>query len=313
MHYYQFNIGDWALHTSHLTLEEEAVYRRLLDFYYDTELPIPKETQPVIRRLRLGNYVNEFDQVLSEFFTKEDDGWHNYRADIEIKAFHDKANSARANGKKGGRPRKNKGLKTQPVILANPEVTQPKPDAKLTKNYKLETNNEELSKTLDQSAIDQDALFDQLWASGIRKVNKKKSKSIFDRIVKSQPDPILFTNNLCSDVQKRIESGQLGFTEMHPTTYLNGERWNDDIQQPQPISGNQKPLSASERVRQAISEKQAARSAGGSSGGDFSGQAMADAGGYVRPQTGEPVRGDSTGCVGEVLEGDFWPANSGRP
>ena len=54
MHYYPFNIADFNLHTAHLTLEEEAVYRRLIDFYYDTEQPIPVETQPVIRRLRLG-------------------------------------------------------------------------------------------------------------------------------------------------------------------------------------------------------------------------------------------------------------------
>ena len=64
MHYYQFNIGDFSLHTNHLTLEEEAVYRRLLDFYYDTELPIPIETQPVIRRLRLGCYESTVDVIL---------------------------------------------------------------------------------------------------------------------------------------------------------------------------------------------------------------------------------------------------------
>ena len=137
MHYYQFNIGDFSLHTNHLTLEEEAVYRRLLDFYYDTELPIPIETQPVIRRLRLGSYQAVLDVILQEFFVKEADGWHNLRADIEIADYHAKGKTARENGSKGGRPKKNSGSKTQSVILANPEITQPKPKQELrTKNDK---------------------------------------------------------------------------------------------------------------------------------------------------------------------------------
>ena len=141
MHYYPFNIADFGLHTSHLTLEEEAVYRRLLDFYYDTEKPIPRETQPVIRRLRLGSFVAEFEQVLSEFFTLEEDGWHSYRCDIEIKNYHENAERARKNGKKGGRPSKNKGQETQPVILANPDITHSKANQELrTKNQELRTS-----------------------------------------------------------------------------------------------------------------------------------------------------------------------------
>ena len=157
MHYYPFNIGDFSLHTSHLTLEEEAVYRRLLDYYYDTEQPIPVETQRVIRRLRLVNYESTVDTILDEFFIKQDDGWHNLRADIEIADYHSKANTARENGKKGGRPKKNGGSKTQPVILANPDLTQTKAKQELepvTKNYKLEpiTINQEKETAQDADA-----------------------------------------------------------------------------------------------------------------------------------------------------------------
>ena len=126
MNYYQLHIGDWVLHTSHLSLEEEAVYSRLLGHYYDTESPIPKITQPVIRRLRLSDYSEIVDLILNEFFDLREDGWHNSRADKEISAYHDKANTARANGRNGGRPSKyveNNPEITQSVILANPEIT----------------------------------------------------------------------------------------------------------------------------------------------------------------------------------------------
>lgn len=148
MNYYQFHISDWALHTSHLTLQEEAVYRRLLDFYYDTEKPIPKETKPVIRRLRLTEYSDLVGSILEEFFTLEEDGWHNNRADIEIADYHAKAGRARENGRKGGRPPKeNQGSETQPVLPRNPEGTGSKANQEprtinqepLTKNQEPDT------------------------------------------------------------------------------------------------------------------------------------------------------------------------------
>ena len=39
MHYYSFNIGDYASHTRHLTAIEDLAYRRLLDLYYLHEQP----------------------------------------------------------------------------------------------------------------------------------------------------------------------------------------------------------------------------------------------------------------------------------
>jgi len=143
MHYYQFDISAWAIHTSHLTLEEECVYRRLVDYYYDTEKPIPEETKPVIRRLRLVNYEDIVAQILSEFFHLEADGWHNNRADIEIAAYQAKVGTARSNGKKGGRPKQNKAIETKVVILDNQEETT------LKANYKLETINYELETSKD--------------------------------------------------------------------------------------------------------------------------------------------------------------------
>lgn len=157
MNYYQFHISDWALHTSHLTLEEEGVYRRLLDFYYDTEKPIPKETQPVIRRLRLGLHSETVSLILNEFFHLEEDGWHNNRADIEIAQYQSNAERARENGKKGGRPKKDSGSKTQLVVFANPEETGSKANQEpRTINHEPLTKNED--KDITPQAADSDSV-----------------------------------------------------------------------------------------------------------------------------------------------------------
>jgi len=131
VHYYKFNISDWHLATSHLSLEEEAIYFKLINFYYDSEQYIPLETQTVIRRLRLTNYSELFEQILHEFFTKSDDGWHHKRCDDEIAKYHAKAKVNKTVGKLGGRPKK-----TQTVSKNNPQETLTNNQEPLTINHK---------------------------------------------------------------------------------------------------------------------------------------------------------------------------------
>ncbi len=139
MHYYKFNIADWSLHTAHLSPAEEAIYFRLINYYYDTEKPIPEETQPVTRRLRLETEGAAVSVILDEFFTLKDGNWFHSRCEKEIKAFKKKAKVNKSNGAKGGRPPTSKGLesnpgKTQTVSESNPDIT-------LTTNHKPLTNN----------------------------------------------------------------------------------------------------------------------------------------------------------------------------
>ena len=81
--------------------------------------------------------------------------------------------------------------------------------------------------------------FDMFWQAGMKKVNKKKALSAYKTQFKANKknlgdsnQEINFANHLANDIQKRLDLGQLGFSEMHPTTYLNGERWNDDYPAP---------------------------------------------------------------------------------
>lgn len=144
MHYYKFNIKDWTRDTAHLTVEEEGVYRRLLDYYYETEKPIPNETQSVIRRLRLSGHEKAMEIILSEFFTLESDGYHQSCCDKLIASYQSKAETNRANGKKGGRPEKPK---------ENPDGFQDEPTDNL--NHKpLTTNQEEIKSSCNQQADD---------------------------------------------------------------------------------------------------------------------------------------------------------------
>ncbi len=227
MHYYKFNIGDWHLHTSHLTLVEEAVYFRLVNHYYNTEKPFAKEeTQTLIRRLRLGSESVIVEQILSEFFVLKDESYFHSRCDKEIKTFKNKAKVNKANGAKGGRPPAAKGLepnpeKTQTVSEINPNIT-------LNTNHKpLTTNQETITTKHNINNIDDS--FNLFWDAGLVKTGKKKAEQIFKSKYKQAAHPNLFADMLIKDIKTRLSSGQFGFDKIHPATYLNGERWNDEL------------------------------------------------------------------------------------
>lgn len=137
MHYYQKNIADYRKDTAHLTLLEHGLYNQVIDSYYLDEKPI--KTQSVIRRLSIKteDELLALDNILNDFFVPSDCGefWIHKRIDSEILKYKAKAEIAKANGSKGGRPAKPK--KTQRVNLANQEKTGSKA------NQEPRTNNQE--------------------------------------------------------------------------------------------------------------------------------------------------------------------------
>ena len=98
MNYYEHHIGDYAAATGHLSLMEDAVYTRMLRRYYLTESPLPSDTAQVARLVgaRSADEMAAVEAVLAEFFSLQDDGWHQKRADEDIARYLEKQGKARA-------------------------------------------------------------------------------------------------------------------------------------------------------------------------------------------------------------------------
>lgn len=106
MNYYERHLGDYAKDTGHLSLLEHGVYTLLLDRYYATESGIPEEQAHRIARARSADERAAVDVVLAEFFRLEGNLWVNGRVEEELEKARGRIATARANGKKGGRPPK---------------------------------------------------------------------------------------------------------------------------------------------------------------------------------------------------------------
>ena len=71
MHYYSHNIGDFNNSTRHLTRVERALYRELIELYYDTEQPLQSVDFDRLSKRVLAHSEEEktsLSYVLSEFF-----------------------------------------------------------------------------------------------------------------------------------------------------------------------------------------------------------------------------------------------------
>jgi uncharacterized protein YdaU (DUF1376 family) len=107
VNYYPRYPAHYVAKTLHLSMEQDGAYTRLLDWYYANERPIPHAQRYAISRAQTPSERRSTDTVLGEFFGREGEAWRQGRTDDEIADAQPKIEAARANGKKGGRPKVN--------------------------------------------------------------------------------------------------------------------------------------------------------------------------------------------------------------
>lgn len=220
MNWYPHHVGDYKAATAHLSNDEDLAYRRLIEMYYDTEQPIPLDTQRVSRRLRMGLEVVE--SILNEFFFKSEIGYKHERCDYEISEFHRKGDIARANGKKGGR------RKATPVIENNPVgyqlLTQCLPSANpaLTKPLAIQQPVSSIQEPKDNTPPDG---FDVFWKKYPDRRKGAKGKCLeywIKHNLEKQKEVILAHMAKMADDWSK-DGGQFAPA---PMTYLNQKRWD---------------------------------------------------------------------------------------
>jgi hypothetical protein len=123
------------------------------------------------------------------------------------------------------------------TVYDSPRTAEPyqaEPDQANTTQVSNELNKEMKVKQISNKDLCKkdlhDEAFDYFWSNmQLRKVNKAKAKSAFKTALnKYGGHREVFASHLINDINDRIKINQFGIDRMHPTTYLNGERWNDE-------------------------------------------------------------------------------------
>ncbi|HIA0921830.1 TPA: helix-turn-helix domain-containing protein [Salmonella enterica subsp. enterica serovar Muenchen] len=114
------------------------------------------------------------------------------------------------------------------------------------KNIMFEHVRTECEKTPDRHEETDKAFEEIFWCAGMRKAGKKNAASAFRTQFRewrktTRGTAIEFATMLAEDIACR-NGKQFGFDRLLPSSYLNGQRWNDE--KPETIQPQSKPSSA---------------------------------------------------------------------
>lgn len=228
MNFYKRYMGDYTRDTAHLSLAEHGAYALMLDHYYSTEQPLPAEPAALYRICRAFEKCEQkaVMSVAEAFFPIADDGLrHNARADRQMPADLRAIETARVNGRSGGRPKKQtqsgtgREPKKNPVGFQNGTENEPG-----TKTHQTpDSREEQKQKSLERQA----ARFEEFWAA----YPVKKGRA--DALAKWKARGLdALADQIIADVQARqLRDRQWrdGYIP-HGSTYVNGRGWEDAIE-----------------------------------------------------------------------------------
>ena len=222
MIYWRRYCGDYLRDTADLTLIEHGIYTILLDHYYATEHPLCADLKPIARQIRAYSKVERraLESVLNRYFPLNGDGTrHNKRADQEILIAQQAIAKMSAAGKAGARQRWDSPPHNAPH---SPPYNPPDANAMGHPTHPSTIN---LQPSTRSNPLSADALgaFEQFWEAYPNKKDKKKAAKAFAKI---KPDQLPAILEAIAE-QKASDQWQRGFIP-HPTTWLNGERWQDE-------------------------------------------------------------------------------------
>jgi uncharacterized protein YdaU (DUF1376 family) len=230
VNYYPFNVGDYASHTAHLDLLEDLAYRRMLDLYYRTEQPLPREVEQIARLIRMKGHEEAISQILGEFFDDCSDGWSHTRCDEEIARMQDKQAKAKASAAASVKARSTNAQRTLNERSTGVELPTPTPTPTPTPN-----TNHVPRKRGQVSEFPPG--FDRFWSAYPRKIAKALAAKAFARARPDEPTLVAMIAAIAVQQQSPQWQRDGGQFIPHAATWINGRRWED-----QPDAGDADPF-----------------------------------------------------------------------
>ena len=138
MHYYTFSPKDYMSKAHYLDHMEDLAYRRMLDYCYLNEKPLPEDVEEIGKLIGMRTHSESIANVLRYFFDLTADGYINDRVVREIEEYRNKSAKAKASAQ----ARWDKKSSKNSDIADNKDAMRTHSEGNA--NYKLETNNYKL-------------------------------------------------------------------------------------------------------------------------------------------------------------------------
>lgn len=236
MHYYTFHPKDYMSKTGFLEPMEDLAYRRMLDYCYLNEKPLPVDVNEIALLVSMRSHRDSIAVVLRYFFELTDEGYINDRVEKEIEAYQEKSEKARVSARARWDKRKpKKAPKTNDSNgscerIANASETH---DGRNANHKPLTTNQEPLTNTNDDGEKALNIPFDVFWKTYAKSAAKDKCEAKWKSL----------SNKVREDIMQHlpayVASKPVKKYRKDPMTYLNAKGWLDDIITDEPHSNQQ--------------------------------------------------------------------------
>ena len=206
--YFKFFVSEWNDGDITLeSLEAQGLFINICAYYWSNECDVTVEKclkkfkyqdQSLIKSLFDCGVIKDYEGILSITFLDEQKTEREQRSIVNS-----------LNGSKGGRPKKQNESEKKPNALIS--LSKTKGNKRREEKRREEKNKES---------------FDIFWSTYPKKINKSKCLDKFLKLSDEEIEKILSTINKFVS-HKPFKD----YTHPHPMTYLNQERWNDEIEE----------------------------------------------------------------------------------
>lgn len=172
--------------TNFLEPMEDLAYRRMLDYHYLNESPLPADIEEIALLINMRTHSDSIATVLRYFFDLTDDGYINDRAEQEIAKYQEKSEKARKSAqarwkKKPSKPSKGKGLSDNDANALQTDCEGNANQEPLTMNHEPLTTDKDDSKS---KVNEPDSLVD-FWNDN-RPPSSAVKKEVWSKIIKTR-------------------------------------------------------------------------------------------------------------------------------
>ncbi|KPX57025.1 hypothetical protein ALQ57_02630 [Pseudomonas amygdali pv. hibisci] len=228
MHYFKRNIGDYHKKAGRLTMLEHGAYTLLIDACYDRERFPTMEEAIDWCWARNSDEIAAVELVLRKFFDLVDGRYVQARIQDEIASYHATAlkNKEIAEKREATRRTKRAPESTDRAPLVHEACT----DGHLTNNHKPLTINQEPIDQKHTAQAPADDLFPKFWKLYPNKKGKAAAEKAWKKLKVTDDLFALIAQGLarqCASLAWTKDGGQF---IPHPATWLNGKRWEDEVQ-----------------------------------------------------------------------------------
>lgn len=222
-------VGDYLASTSRLTTEQHGAYL-LLIFDYWREGPPPDDDQVLAQITRMSPHAWSIARaVLAKYFSIEDGQWRHARIDREIGLAREKHDKAKARATKAAEARWSGSDSKKPATGNATSIAQAVLDQCQSQSQSPIKKKPPISPKGDAPG------FDKFWAQWPKRKDKAAAIKAWNKL---RPDDQLQLTILsairvqCATAEWMKDRGQY---IPNPATWLNGRRWEDEVETGLPV------------------------------------------------------------------------------